>query len=71
MNIIGFVSSCIIIKILFHKSRNTQIKVYTIQDLELETGKTWKACSIVHWEVTCQVLIASIAVINLFILKNM
>ena len=30
---------------LFHKNRNTQIQVYTIQHLVLETGKTCEACS--------------------------
>ena len=39
---------------LFHKNRNTQIPVYTIQYLELETGKTCEVCSIVHWEGTCR-----------------
>ena len=52
---------------LFHKNRNTQIQVYTIQHLELETGKTCeedrRSCH--------QVPVASIAVINLLILKNM
>ena len=64
---------------LFHKNRNTQIQVYTIQQLELEAGKTFEACSIVHWEGisrrSCgsyhQVPVASIAVINLLLLKNM
>ena len=37
----------------FHKKRNTQMQVYTIQRLELETGKTCGACSIDHWERTC------------------
>ena len=44
---------------LFHKNRNTQIQVYTIQHLELETSKIvhcivhWKGTSsIVHWEGT-------------------
>ena len=36
----------------FHKNRNTQTQVYTIQRLQLETGKTCEACSIVHWEGT-------------------
>ena len=39
---------------LFHKNRNTQIQVYTMQHLELENGKTCKACSVVHWEGTCR-----------------
>ena len=39
---------------LFHKNRNTQIQVYTIQHLKVETGKTCEACSIVHWEGTCR-----------------
>ena len=39
---------------LFHKNRNTQIQVYTKQHLELETGKTCKAYSIVHWEGACR-----------------
>ena len=34
----------------FHKNRNTQIQVYTIQRLELKTGKNCDACSIVHWQ---------------------
>ena len=38
----------------FHKNRNTQIKVYTMQRLELETGKTCEAYSTVHWEETCR-----------------
>ena len=39
---------------LFHKNRNKQIHVYTIQQhLELETSKTCEACSIVHWQGTC------------------
>ena len=34
---------------LFHKNSNKQIQVYTIQQhLELETGKTCAACSIVQ-----------------------
>ena len=32
---------------LFQKNRNTQIQVYT-KHLELETGKTYEACSIIH-----------------------
>ena len=50
------------------------MQVYTIQRLELETGKTCEACSIVHWEGTSrshEVPVASIAVINLLILRNM
>ena len=39
---------------LFHKNCNTQIQVYTIQHLELETGENCEACSIVHWERTCR-----------------
>ena len=40
---------------LFHKNRNKQIQVYTIQQhLELETSKTCEACSMVHWEGTCR-----------------
>ena len=39
---------------LFHRNRNTQMQVCTIQRLELETGKTCEACSIVHWEGTCR-----------------
>ena len=40
---------------VFHKNRNKQIQVYTIQQhLELETGKICEACSIVHWEGTCR-----------------
>ena len=35
-------------KMFFHKNRNTQIQVYTIQCLELETDKTCEAYSIVH-----------------------
>ena len=38
----------------FNKNRNTQIQVYTIQRLELETDKTCETCSIVHWEGTCR-----------------
>ena len=38
----------------FHKNRNTQIQVYTIQRLELETDKTCETCSIVHWDGTCR-----------------
>ena len=38
---------------LFHKSRDTQIQVYA-NHLELETGKTCEACSIVHWERNLQ-----------------
>ena len=38
----------------FDKNRNTQIPVHTIQHLELETGKSCDACSIVHWEGTCK-----------------
>ena len=38
----------------FHKNRNTQTQVYTLQRLELETGKTCEACSTVHWEGTCR-----------------
>ena len=38
----------------FHKNRNTQVQVRTIQRLELETAKTCEACSIVHWEGTCR-----------------
>ena len=42
-------------KVVFHKNRDKQIQVYTIQQhLELETGKTSEACSIVHWEGTCR-----------------
>ena len=37
----------------FHKNRNKQIQVYTMQRLELETDKTCEAYSIVHWEGTC------------------
>ena len=38
---------------VFHKNRNKQIQVYTIQQhLELETGKICEAWSIVHWEET-------------------
>ena len=40
---------------LFHKNRNKQIQVHTIQyHLEIETGATCEACSIVHWEGTCR-----------------
>ena len=39
---------------LFHKNRNTQMQVYSIKHLELETRKTCEACSIVHWEGTCR-----------------
>ena len=66
---------------LFHKNRNTQIQVYTIQHLKLETGKTCEACSIIHSFIgkelaedrrSChQVPVASIAVKNLLILRNM
>ena len=38
----------------FHKNRNTQIQVYTIQSLELDSGKTCGACSMVLWEGTCR-----------------
>ena len=38
------------IKILFLKNCNSQKQVYTMQHLELETGKTYEACSIVYWE---------------------
>ena len=38
----------------FHENRNTQIQIYTIQCLELETDKTCEACSIVHREGTCR-----------------
>ena len=38
----------------FHKNRNTQIQAYTIQLLELESGKTCEVSSIVHWEGTCR-----------------
>ena len=62
----------------FHKNRNTQIQVYTIQCLELETDKTCEACSIVLGKElaedrrSChQVPVTSIAVINLLILRNM
>ena len=49
---------------LFRKNRNTQIQVYTIQHLELETcEEDHRSCH--------QVPVASIAVINLLILKNM
>ena len=38
---------------LFHKNRNKQIQVYTIQQqFQLEANKTCEACSIVHWEGT-------------------
>ena len=64
---------------LFHKNRNTQIQVYTIERLELETYKTCEAHSIIHWgeelaedRRSChQVPVASIAVIKLLILRNM
>ena len=39
---------------LLHKNRNTQIQAYTTQRLELKTGKTCEACSIVHSEGTCR-----------------
>ena len=39
---------------LFHKNHNTQIQVYTIQHVELETSKTREACGIVHWEGICR-----------------
>ena len=40
---------------LFHKNRNKQIQVYSIQQhLELEIGKTCEGCSIVHWEEICR-----------------
>ena len=39
---------------LFDKNRNTQIRVNTIQHLDLGTGKSCEACSIVHWEGTCK-----------------
>ena len=52
--------------------------MYTIQRLELETGKTCEACCIVHWKElaedrrSChQVPVASIAVTNLLLLRNM
>ena len=38
----------------FHKNRNTQMQVYTIQRLELKTDKTCETCSIVHWDGTCR-----------------
>ena len=41
-------------KMFFYKNRNTQIQVYSIQRLELETDKICEACSIVHWEGTCR-----------------
>ena len=45
----------IIKKRVFHKNRNKQIQVYKLQQhLQLETGKTCEACSIVHWEGTCR-----------------
>ena len=39
---------------IFHENRNAQIQVYTIQHLELKTGKTCEGCSINHWEGTCK-----------------
>ena len=39
---------------IFHKNRNAQIQVYAKQHLELKTGKTCEACSMVHWEGTCK-----------------
>ena len=40
---------------VFHKNRNKQIQVYTIQQhSQLQTGNTCEACSIVHWEGTCR-----------------
>ena len=38
----------------FHQNRNPQIQVYTIERLELETGKICEASNIVHWEGTCR-----------------
>ena len=35
---------------IFHNNRNTQIQIYTIQHLEIETGKACEACCIVFWE---------------------
>ena len=68
----------IIKKKFFHKNRNTQIQVYTIQRLELDTDKTCEAYSIVHWEGTCRrplVLSPSPCRVNssysLLILRNM
>ena len=43
-----------IIKMYARNNIFKQMQVYTIQRLELETGKTCEACSIVHWEGTCR-----------------
>ena len=40
----------------FHKNCNTQIQVYAIQRLELETSKTCEAYSIIHWVGACRKL---------------
>ena len=64
---------------VFHKNRNKQIQVYTIQQhLQLETGKTCETLvSFIGKELaedctSChQVPVASVAVINLLILRNM
>ena len=62
----------------FHKNHNTQIQVHTIQRLELETVKLVKhVLSFIGKELaedrrSChQVPVASVAVINLLILRNM
>ena len=62
----------------FHKNHNTQIQVYTTQRLELETVKLVKhVVSFIGKELaegrrSChKVPVASIAVINLPILRNM
>ena len=62
---------------IFHKNRNTQIQVYTIQHLELETGVKLvrHVVSFIGKELaedrkSChQVPVASIAVINLLVLE--
>ena len=50
ITIIIITTIMMMIKILFLKNCNSQKQVYTMQHLELETGKTYEACSIVHWE---------------------
>ena len=41
-----------VIKTLFHRNRNTQIRAYTIKRLVIDAGKTCEVCSIVHWGET-------------------
>ena len=52
--IIIVITIMMMIKILFLKNCNSQKQVYTMQHLELETGKTYEACSIVQWEGACR-----------------